>query len=765
MPSRKSGGSRFGRTARRYFIPLLISGGISVCSLLCYVFTFLTPTPSPAFEFLKDVEAKTLDIRFRLRGVQKPGPALAIVAIDQRSEDILGRWPFPRSVFAETLDVLHAAHARVVAFDINFPEPDENSALQTLRKLKATAGNNPALNATLTAMEASADNDQKLGDAISRFGNAILGYFFLFDPTEATSQNKSATAEFLNYLSFQSYPQVLKPKGAAEFDGLDAIGLSPDLPKFAVNAKNFGFFNVAADTDGVVRTEPVVIRYAGSYYPSLDVATALAFSDAPLDKVAIVFDQGGLARVDLGKVKVPTDPWGMVRIDFHGPSGTYPTFSIADVVKHRLPAADFADKIVLIGPTATGIADTRPTPFESSAFPGVEIHANFIDNLLNGTFIQRGVRENLIDLLVIFLFSLPAGLTIAVLRPGRSAILLTGAGLAYLVIAYHEFAAGRVWLVIFLPMATLFATYSAVVSYSYFFEEREKKQVRGAFQQYMAPDVIKQVLDRPELLRLGGEEKPLTAMFADIRGFTSLSEGLTPSELVDLLNEYLSEMTEVIFDHQGTLDKYIGDAIMAFWGAPLDSPDHAERACRAALGMSAALRKLQERWISEGRPNFDIGIGINTGDMLVGNMGSARRFNYTIMGDNVNLASRLEGVTKTFGTRTIISESTFERVRETMLVRELDMIKVKGKKKPVTIYELLGPAEELASHQDLLTRFQAALTAYRAGDWPRAMELFQDLHRDYPDDGPSKTFLKRCEELIDEQPQGPWDGVFAMTTK
>jgi adenylate cyclase len=484
-----------------------------------------------------------------------------------------------------------------------------------------------------------------------------------------------------------------------------------------------------------------------------------------LDKVAIVFSRNGLERVDLGTLQVPVDPWGMVKIDFHGPSGTYPTYSIADVVQHRLPESTFKDKIVFIGPTATGIADTRPTPFESSAFPGVEVHANFVDNLLKGAFIQRGIRENLIDVLVLFLFSFPAGLLIIIFRPGKSAILLLVIGGAFVVYAYQQFSAQRVWLVVFLPVATLLATYSAVVIYSYFFEEREKKLVRGAFQQYMAPAVISQVLDRPELLRLGGEEKPLTAMFADIRGFTSLSEGLTPGQLVELLNEYLAEMTEVIFDHQGTLDKYIGDAIMAFWGAPLDTPNHAERACHAALGMSVALTKLQERWAAEGRPRINIGIGVNTGEMLVGNMGSAKRFNYTIMGDNVNLASRLEGVTKTFGTQTIISESTCERVRDTMLVRELDMIRVKGKKKPVTIYELLGSMDQRAQFSDLLTRFDEALKSYRAGDWPRATELFEALHRDYPKDGPTATFVKRCAELMEETPVGPWDGVYEMTTK
>src|SRR5271165_2309460 len=758
-----------GRVARRYGGPFLIGTVVCIASLLLYVLTYMLQSYGPAFKFFKDIEARTLDMRFRVRGPKKPDPAIVIVAIDQKSEDLLGRWPFPRTVFADTLDFMHAAKARVVAFDIGFPEPDQNSALETLRQLKKdyhASGNaqDPKFLAELNRLEAAADNDKKLSDAISRFGNAILGYFFFFDKKEAEGQNKEIVGGFMNFLAFQAYPQVIKPKNSGEFEGLQGVGLAPDLPQYADPAKNFGFFNVQPDSDGTVRSEPVIIEFDKAYYPSLDIATTLAYTNASLDKVAVVFNQGGLSRVNLGAVTVPTDPWGMVQIDFHGPTDTYPTYSIADVVQRRLSPELFRDKIVLLGPPATGIADTRPTPFDG-AFPGVEVHANFIDNLLNGAFIRRGARENLLDMLFIFLFSIPIALVISTMRPARSALLLLVAASAFVFFAYHEFAVQRVWLAMFLPLATLFGTYSTVVSYSYFFEEREKKAVRGAFQQYMAPEVIAQVLDRPELLRLGGEEKRLTAMFADIRGFTSLSEGLTPTALVDLLNEYLSEMTEIIFSHQGTLDKYIGDAIMAFWGAPLETADHAERACRAALGMSAAMERLQDRWEKQGRPRIDIGIGINTGPMLVGNMGSARRFNYTIMGDDVNLASRLEGVTKTFGTRLIINQTTWEEVRTKMVTRELDLIRVKGKKKPVAIYQVLAPVEDRMHYADLVDRFEEALACYRGGNWRAARELFQALHADYPNDGPIRTFNARCATFAEEPPRGVWDGVYEMTTK
>jgi adenylate cyclase len=762
--------TRWTRLARRFRAPLAIGAGVCALSLALYALTWLGQSDVPGLKLLRELEARTLDMRFRLRGPRKPSPKIVIVAIDQVSEDLLGRYPFSRSVFAQTLDFLRDAKARVVTFDVDFSEPDENSALTALRELKRSAAasgidkSNPEFAAQLGRMETGADTDLQLSESINHFGNTILGYFYIFDRGELRSQNPKEIADFFNLLSFQSYPRVVQPRGGVQFDGLDALGLSPVLPRLAEDAKNFGYFNVVQDDDGTVRMEPIVIRYQNGYYPSLDIATALAFTNEPLDKVAVVFHGTGLARVDLGTTRVPADAEGKVYIDFHGPAGTYPTYSIADLALRKAPMEAFRDRIVLIGPTATGIGDTRPTPFDP-VFPGVEVHANFIDNLLAGSFVRSGPSENLVDMLFLVLFSLPVGVAVSVLRPLRSALLLPVVAGLFLLFVQHAFSAHGLLYAVFLPLATLFATYSMVVSYSFFFEEREKKLVRGAFQQYMAPEVISQVLDRPELLRLGGDEKQLTAMFSDIRGFTALSEGLTPSGLVELLNEYFSEMTEVIFKNQGTLDKYIGDAMMAFWGAPLDVPDHAARACRAAIEMTSGLARLQERWSQQGRPRIDIGIGLNTGPMLVGNMGSERRFNYTIMGDSVNLASRLEGVNKTFGTRVIISESTAAEAHSVVTVRELDMIRVKGKTKPVTIYELLGSDDERVRYRDLIDRFGEALHCYRDGSWPEALALFQRLQRDYPNDGPTRTFIERCATLIEESPTEVWDGVYVMRSK
>jgi adenylate cyclase len=790
--------SRASQFVRRHRAGLAISLAMCVCSLVLYGLLYVVPRPTfprlaPVLDLLDDTELKTLDTRMLLRGPRPPNPALAIVTIDEKSQNELGRWPFSRDKDALLVDALHRAGAKVITFDVAFPRHDDSTLKYVERISKAYdrgAAPNPSFAAQLKTWQREANHDLQFSDALSHFDNAILGYFFFFTPAEmlqARTQNPAELADFENYLSFQAYPQVVHPEyGTNLFNCAycQAVGLEPTLPLLARNAKNFGFFNVVADPDGVVRRDPAVIRFHGSYYPSLDVATVLAYLNRPLDQVAVVFNSGGLERIGLGPFTIPTNPQGYVQIDFHGPRNTYPWVSFSDVVDDRPDVSvnrvidgqqrqfriskreAFGGKIVLVGATATALADNRSTPFETNGtFPGVEVHANCIDNMLNGEFIRRGLNENLIDILFILLFSLGAGILLSVVTPIRAtAVLLIFLGL-FLWLAFDLFASHRIWIVAFLPTATLTTNYSAIISYRFFFEEREKKKVRGAFQQYLAPGLISQLLDNPELLQLGGEEKELSVMFTDIRGFTAISEGLSPVQLVELLNEYLSEMTEIIFRNWGTLDKYIGDAIMAFWGAPYPQPDHAERSCRTALEMLDALKLLRVKLEAAGRPPIDIGVGINSGPVLIGNMGSKRRFNYSILGDNVNLASRLEGLNKAFRTRLIISELTFEKVREKFVARELDFIRVKGKKKPVRIYELLSDLEQYEQHRDLVERFTKALEQYRGGQWAKAVEMFEGLRRDYPQDGPSAVLLERCQGYLAEPPPGVWDGVHVMKTK
>jgi adenylate cyclase len=464
---------------------------------------------------------------------------------------------------------------------------------------------------------------------------------------------------------------------------------------------------------------------------------------------------------------------GTALINFTGPYRTYRHYSMADVITGAVPAGTFNGKIVLVGGTALGIGDLRNTPFQKqdAGYMGVEVHANILDNLLHSgekgrSFLTRGFSEEMMDVGFILLFGLAFGAWFARTKPLYSTLSLIAALASFGWLVYAGFAWWGRWLSFVVPAGTLVANYAVITSFRMIFEEREKRKIRKTFSQYLSPGVIALIEKDPaRYIRPGGEMKELTIMFTDIREFTTLSEGMTPDELVEWLNEYLGEMTDILFRHHGTLDKYIGDAIMAFWGSPYPQEEHALAGCRCALDMTRRLERLNAKWQSEGRKEAAMGIGINTGPVNVGNMGSAKRLSWTVMGDNVNLASRLEGLTKEYRTGMILSEATYLQVKEHFLCRDLDRIRVKGKRQPVKIYELLGAAEDRLRLQDLLTRFDAAMAAYRSLEWRAAAGKFGELLASYPDDGPTQIFLQRALEYMDAAPEPDWDGVYVMKTK
>jgi adenylate cyclase len=453
-----------------------------------------------------------------------------------------------------------------------------------------------------------------------------------------------------------------------------------------------------------------------------------------------------------------------MHINYRGKDHTFPYLSASDVIRGRVPSGEIEDKIVLVGAVATGIYDLRVTPL-ASVFPGVEVHANIIDNILKGDFIVRPEWASLVDMFSLLLLGFGLGWLFPRLRP------VPGAGVMLLVFVAHLYVNtilmvnGGYWLNVIYPSLLIPMGYLGVSIYKYIHEEREKRKIKGAFQFYVTPAVVHQMLQDPNALKLGGEKKVLSVLFSDIRGFTSLSESLPPEGLVHLLNEYLTEMTNVVFRHDGTLDKYIGDAVMAIYGAPLPQEDHPERACLSALDMMEDLHKLQTRWAAEGKPAIDIGIGINTGEMVVGNMGSERRFDYTVIGDEVNLASRLEGLNKQYGTHVIISEFTQSLVRDHILCRELDLVRVKGKAKPVRIFEVVGRKDASALDGGWIEIFGEGLLACRSLRWEEAASCFQKVLELCPEDGPAQMYLKRCELLRSSPPPSGWDGVFDWQTK
>ncbi len=797
----REGARRFGSLFRAWWqhkVSLGISLGITAFALFVYLYTFVGERPTPLFEFIQRLELDALDTRFRYRPRQytRPDPRIVIVDIDQRSQELLGRWPFSRSHFARLLDLLREDGARVVAFDITFSKPDETS--EPLRALRARlealqkAGQriDPRLLEELARLEAQFNADQQFADAIVRSGHVVLGNFFLYSAADLKGLDDSMLNRYADLLAFFPFPQArpLHPATGKR----DRLNLIQDYAPFrllprgaqanveiltdALRGENSatGFFNVQPDPDGAVRHALLALPYGRSqnyddwdFYASVDVQAVRVYLQLPNEQAVMNFDESGIVSFEFGpRLRVRPDAIGRVMINYRGPVRTYPYESIADVVNHKFAAGTFRDKIVLVGASATGIGDLRPTPFGGLDYPGVEIHANVMDNILNRNFLVRGANQVALDLALILLFGIPLGIWLALTQPrwlwfGLVLVVPFAAGV------YGAFLKGW-WLNFTIPALTLVSNVGLVALYRALVEEKEKRKVRGAFQQFLSPEVIRRLLENPELVQPRKTE--ITVMFSDVRDFTTISEQLDAQELALLLNQYLTDMTRIVFAHEGTLDKYIGDAVMAFWGAPFEEPGHSRKACHAALEMIRRLAELQKRWAAEKRPHLDIGIGLNTGVASVGNMGSELRYGYTAMGDSVNLASRLEGLNKEFRTHILASESTYAAAREAGFVfRELDLIRVKGKNQPVTIYELMefqeaasDGAGELAERLEMFARGRAC---YQLRQWREAQVTFERLLERWPDDGPARTFWKRCQEYLFQEPEPNWDGVFVMTHK
>ena len=736
---------------------------LKIAILFCLVVLAIYYLDPP---FLSLLELKTLDLRFLSRGKIATSGEVTLVTIDEKSLDELGRWPWSRVRIAHLLDALVKYDAKVVGFDIVWAEADENSELKGLtavrQKMSELGVANRDLENYLSTALKKADSDRALAGSIARSRRVILGYFFHFFAKEGLNGKKKLLQE--NLPSLSSYNMVrYSSEEATKAHLFEADMAAVNIPVISQAAEGAGYFNIFPDRDGTVRWIPLVIKYQEKYYCALSLAVLQKFLDNSLLSLRIA--EFGVEEVRLGDLSIPTNEEGRMLINYRGPQKTFPHYSATDVIHGRVPADAFKGKIVLVGATAIGIYDIRVTPFDH-VFPGLEVHANVIDAILQQQFLYRPNWITLFDILAIAVI----GLALGIFLPRVKALWGAGGGIflffVFILLARFLFLERGVWVNLTYPLLNLVLTYLGITGYRFMTEEREKKKIRGAFLHYLTASVVEQMLKHPEKLKLGGEKKDLTVLFSDIRGFTSISERMSPEMLVKFLNEYLTRMTDIIFKYDGLLDKYMGDAIMAVWGAPLDQPDHAKRACLTSLEMVDELRELQKKWAAEGMPRLNIGIGINAGPMVVGNMGSERRFDYTVMGDSVNLGSRLEGLNKVYGTNITISEMTYEQVRGDLLGRELDSVRVKGKGQPVKIYELLAPRPQATPAQKALAEeFHFALAEYKKRNWEGALQAFQAILGKHPDDGPTKLYIERCQSLKKDPPPEDWDGVYTMATK
>ncbi|HXE95809.1 MAG TPA: adenylate/guanylate cyclase domain-containing protein [Dongiaceae bacterium] len=674
---------------------------------------------SAEISLVHNIDLKMKDLRLILRGPQTPPSSVVIVAIDNKSVKEIGRWPWSREKIGDLIKGMAEYGAKVTALDVVFSETQNR------------------------------DSDAVLAECIALSGNVIAGHFF-------RNEMHPIDPEVLAQIQSSKIRQLQIDSGVSLVPLIEYANCDANIALIGQGALSYGFFNVISDTDGLFRQLPLLMLYKGEIYPSIVLQALKQYIHEP---ARVSIGPSGVRAITLGKYTIPSDHKGELSVNYYGPGGTIKTYSAVDIIKKRLGPDELKGKLAFAGFTEIGIYDVRPTPFDP-VFPGVEIHATAAANTLEQRFVIHNSNTILTERVTLLLLPLFLALLLG-LAPSATVGFLSGSALCALYLAANYFLFSRYLLDLSLlsPLMALGITTVGSEIYRSLVVDRKGRYMKKAFSNYVSADLVAQIMKNPDSLKLGGEKREISILFSDIRGFTSLSEKLSPEDLVQVLNEYLCPMTEIVLEEKGTLDKYIGDAVMAIYNAPLDVADHADHACRSALKMIAKLDELNRSFIERGLQKIDIGIGINTGAAVVGNMGAAMRFDYTAIGDNVNLASRLEGLNKMYGTHIIVSESTRLLAGSDIPFREIDLVAVKGKQQPVPIYELM-----VADDSVLRGTFGDALGLFRNREFTAALRMFDDLCSQNQDQV-SSLYVGRCREFIDSPPPAEWDGVFAAKTK
>ncbi|TLY25180.1 MAG: adenylate/guanylate cyclase domain-containing protein [Nitrospirae bacterium] len=624
-----------------------------------------------------------------------------------------------------------AAGAKAIVFDILFLEPDANDQ----------------------------EFDAVLAEEVRAAENVFFPFLLQHDPPPALSAP---------LLTKATIPVDSQPERLANSSN-PYQGMKLPIPSLTEAARGLGHITLTPDPDGTMRRLPPLVQTMQGAVPQL--ATAVA---RYLLRAERAVQDGHTLRLGLTTVPITRD--GDIVLDWHGAleQKTYPAYSIGAVLrsytemqKGERPLLDpalFKDKVVFVGTTAAGTYDLRVTPL-SPFTPGVLIQMTALDNLLRSQAIAQAPPWAFV-LTTLVLCIGTAWAFVLVQRQALKFLLIAGLALAYYGLVIHAFTDHDVWMELVFPEGALALAYAVSATVEYLTEGRQRRVLRAAFDKYMSAEVVDEIMRNPESIKLGGEKKELTVFFSDVAGFTTISEKLDPEDLVFLLNEYLSSMTDIIRRYRGNVNKYLGDGIMAIFGAPRSEPTHASLACFAALEYQAALARLREGWTARGYPEMIARIGINSGPLVVGNMGSQARMEYTVMGDSVNLASRLEGANKFYATLILLGPRTYELAKPDIEAREVDILRVKGKLEPVVVYELLARKGALpAEKQHVVALYQDGLAAYKQREFTVAKERFEAALALDPSDGPTKVYLHRVQEYLATPPPPDWDGVYVLKSK
>ena len=695
---------------------------------------------------LAKLEAISYDTRLKLTLPNRDDPQVVVIDINEPSLQREGRWPWSRDKLARlTTQLLDRYQARAVGFDVVFAEPDRSSGIDVLERLaQRDLKDDRGYVATLDRLRSELDFDARFADAI-RGRAVILGFGFTYE-----AQQIGALPPPLFHA---------QDIGGGIIPIQPAVGYTSAIAELSQAAAGSGHVDPFFDADNVVRRVPMVELYRNAYYPALSLAIARVVLEAK--RVTPHFDSDNrLDGFDVGGLALPTAADGTALIPFRGKPKTFRYYSAADVLAGTAPA-DFAGAIALVGTTAKGLQDLRPTPLAAD-FPGVEIHASLLSGMLNQNLKSVPANANAIEALIMLL----TGLVVLFVIPYRDP-LFNALG----VVAVMGLVAAAnllLWIKLneVVPVAATLLMLAVLFGWNmlagFMREERKIRRVSAMFGEYVPRERVAQMVESGERYSMVGESRTMTVLFSDVRDFTALSENLPPRELSAMLNAYLTPMTEIIHAHRGTVDKYVGDAIMAFWGAPIDNPNHARDAVLAALAMQRRISSLAQEFKKRGWPELVIGVGINTGAMNVGDMGSEFRTAYTVLGDAVNLASRLEGLTKEYGVAVIIGEDTRAAVPD-IRCREIDRVRVKGRAHPVTIFEPLPEAEEASAGE--IAAWEKALLQYRERRFADAAASLAALASAHPATRLYAYFAQRCAAYATARPPADWDGATNFATK
>jgi adenylate cyclase len=721
---------------------ILLGAGVSVTVLMIALYI-----SQP--KFLHLLNLKIYDNYLRQYHQPAATRVPVIIDLDEKSLSELGQWPWPRYRVALLLKYLTAYGAVAVASDVIFSEPDRTSPEVMKEDVKRELN----IDMNFQGLPRDLMDYDRLLAYNLKGGPYILGFDFTRDPKNVDHDCRVPPAK----VAVLSQPGAPSPHDYLP----QGKGVICPIPVLAEAAPECGFITITPDLDSVYRRVPLLYSYEGRFYPSLALATLMQATEQK--NIVLKMSTVGVESIRFNDMVIPTDGRGQMLINYRGPMRTFEYISASDVLGRKLPPGCLRGRIAFIGTSSSGLKDIRATPLDPG-FPGVEAHATVVDNILSGQLLSVPDWAPGLEFLGMLAGGLATTFLLMWARASWIILPVLGMGCAMWYGSVYFYREQEYFISPMYSYITLGLTFITLTLIKFWREEIAKRYIHGAFAHYLAPSVISQIMDNPDALSLEGQEKEITIQFSDVRNFTSLSEKLSPTQVTDLLHDYLTPMTRIITEHEGTLDKFIGDAVMAFWNAPLDIENHQEKSLQAALAQQRKLEQLNEIFLEKYGFAIAVGIGIHCGPVRVGNMGSSDLFDYTLIGDNVNLASRLEGLTKYYGQKLVVSQAIRDACGDGYHFRILDNVRVKGKKEPVTIYTVYTP-QEAETRRAELDLYEQAHRAYVERDFDTAERLFRELRGIGRDTVLYDLYIERCAHLLNEPPDCDWDCVFTHTTK